>query len=343
MDGVIYQSASSRVDLSQASRPVAQKIHQRSSRSIALMREAVTMPKRLPRIKADIKHNKQTSRKQTNVFGSKSLKPDPVKSRRAEMVSRSSKISRFGSTANIHSPSIVPTVTKISASVRAISRPQLGLRSQAASVTASSMALAQPMPAMPNISNQKLEAMLDRALAQADAHKQVLSGRFSRNFWNRLGKSKAIALAIGLILALATALFIAYLHVPSFSVKVASLASGVEAHAPTYVPPGYSLSNTKFKNGDVNLTFTNGSQSFTISQQKSGLNEQALQNNVVAPASKLYQTSQYNGVTVYTYGSTTTPNSALNATLVNQGVKTTVTNKANLDSEQLSKIVQGLL
>lgn len=322
----------------------AQGVHMQARRSFALMRQSVARPKLIPDIKADIKRSPVNNYRMAKPKQAAKVSPDKLA--RAKQISKHSKVSRFGQSLAplpraIVSP-IVPAINKFSARISSATRQSSGQpRLDGISLPVSqAMTIARPLPAITAApSHQRLEAMLDRALEQADAHKQMLKAQLGKSPWRRLRKPRNLAIAILIVLSVAALMAFAYMKIPAVAVRVASIQAGINARAPTYLPPGYSLSNTSYKYGDVSLKFSKGTSSFTIDQQQSGLNSESLRASIVVPSSKLYQASQYKGVTIYTYGGGADDSSA---TWVNHDTRYTITNNARLSTDQLIKIARGL-
>ncbi len=149
----------------------------------------------------------------------------------------------------------------------------------------------------------------------------------------RLGISIAIA-----VLALVAAILI-WQNLPSVAVHVAAARAHVNASMPGYTPSGYSFTNPiKYENGSLTMQYVDKSHSsdgFALTQTASNWDSSSLAANAL-PKNAPVQTSQVNGTTVYIYGTTN------NATWVNNGVLYSLKNKANLSSDQVMKIVQGL-
>ncbi len=371
LDGIVFKRSTAAVRAvkkPRASLPSSQNVHDRLKRSVTLMRQSVPRPPQMPAIKTDIRRRVASA----SLFNSPSKRlvaaSNAGRVARSKQVIKHSKISRFGASVtpwpkSITAP-VVPTVNKISSQVAsAASATHTSSAALVNQYSAGSAVAVRPLPMRAASSHQRLEAMLDKALQQADAHKKIFENSSKRGFWRRLGRTRGLTLMLAVILLFSVALSFAYLKVPAFSARVASVRSGINAQAPAYVPPGFSLSSTSFKNGSVSMKFSGNSGSFTLTQQKSDLNSDSLKANVVVPASKLYQTAQYNGVTVYTYsqqpaslitqasqgngnlsklsdsGELTSPD----ATWVDHGVQAVLTNEASLSSDQLAQIIQGLI
>lgn len=193
------------------------------------------------------------------------------------------------------------------------------------------VALAAPMPnVLADLSQQRLEKMLDAALLSAGAQKRALKVR-------RLPNWMMAVIAI-LVLSVTAALF-AWKNIPQASMKVASMKAHVKSSVPAYVPSGFKFAGpAESQDGAASMTFRsaeNDGRSFTIKQQASNWDSSSLEANAIVPKSQV-QTSQVKGTTVYIYGSSN------NATWVNNGVRYTIEDNAQLNSEELLKIADSL-
>ncbi len=190
-------------------------------------------------------------------------------------------------------------------------------------------------------SHAKLERMLDHALANADAHKQAMHYQAARHFWHRKsfdGKRRWVWLATAALLIVISG-FIAWQKVPSLSMKVAGIKTHLKPAVPAYRPDGYAMSGpAKVEAGAVTIDFKSKDfpqQGYAIKESASDMTSTSLAQNVI-PRGKAVQTSQVEGNTVYIYG----PRN--DAVWVNNGMLYKIKNSANLNSDQLIKIVQGL-
>jgi hypothetical protein len=205
----------------------------------------------------------------------------------------------------------------------------------------SAMPATAPMPSMiASASHQKLERLLDEALTQADAHKEALRYQAARHFWQRRwfsGPKRWILVAAVLLLASGGAIY-AWQTVPQLSVKVAGIRAHLTPVVPSYKPDGYRASPAKSISGAVAISYqstADPAQQYQITQSQSNLTSTSVAQSVV-PKGAAVQTSQVQGNTVYIYGSHN------DAAWVNNGVLYTISDKANLSSDQLIKIVQSL-
>ncbi|HET7529042.1 MAG TPA: DUF4367 domain-containing protein [Candidatus Saccharimonadales bacterium] len=287
------------------------QVHKGAERPRTLMRGGLKKP--TPSPKSDIQY--QTSR------------PKIATQLRAQTIKMHAKVNRFGGTASPASDAPAKAV-----SGELVSRSRSG----------GDDAAKAPLPSMiTSVSHQKLERLLDEALTRADAHKEALRYQAARHFWHRRflsGRRKWIAV-VAVFFVAAGGLFAAWRNVPQLSVKVAGMKAHVSAAVPSYKPDGFVVASpAKAVGTGVTMKYKSAaddSQTYEISQTRSHLTSQLVSQSVV-PKGAPVQTSQVNGNTVYIYGP------ANDAAWVNDGVLYTIKDGANLSSDQLIKIVQGL-
>jgi hypothetical protein len=206
----------------------------------------------------------------------------------------------------------------------------------------SAQAAQPPLPSMvTSVSHQKLEKMLDQALTHADTHKEALRYHAARHFWHRRwlsGHRRWYALAV-LLLVVVAAIGISWQRFPQLSVKAAGMRAHLSPTVPGYVPEGYKLAGpAKAISGTVDIKYTSGdkaSSSYEVVQAQSELTSSLVGQSVV-PKGAPVQTTQVEGNTVFIYGNSN------DAAWVNNGVLYKVKDRANLSSDELIKIVQGL-
>lgn len=193
----------------------------------------------------------------------------------------------------------------------------------------SAVALAAPLPnVLAGLSHQRLEKMLDAALLSADAQKRALRVR-------RLPRWLVATLAV-VVVAVGGTLF-AWKNIPQASMKVAGLKAHINSSVPAYVPSDFKFAGpVESHDGTASMTYrsaSNDGQSFTIKQQASNWDSSTLEANI--PKSQV-QTSQVKGTTVYIYGANN------NATWVNNGIRYTIEDNAQLNSGELLKVADSL-
>lgn len=149
---------------------------------------------------------------------------------------------------------------------------------------------------------------------------------------------RALSFASSGVALLLIAGYFTYINMPSLSVRVAAVQSGVDASYPSYRPSGYSLSGpVAYESGEVRMAFAaNGTNhGFTLSQSKSGWDSSAVRENYVTPkAGEDYLTTASGGLTIYSWGG--------NAAWVSNGVLYTIDGDAPLTPDQVSRIATSL-
>lgn len=132
--------------------------------------------------------------------------------------------------------------------------------------------------------------------------------------------------------------YVAYLNMPSLSVRIAAMQSGVHAKYPDYNPDGYSFAGpVAYQPGEVEIRFKSngGGEGYTIREKNSDWNSVAVLDNLVSKSSgKDYEVSSTSGITIYTYGT--------NAAWTNGGVLYTIDSKAPLSNDQLLRIAASM-
>jgi hypothetical protein len=325
IDGFVRKSgnyAKAKTEMVKPQRPAparhvnsARKVHNRTQKSSALMRGAVSKPK----IEA-------TDRKTlVKPSLSKAVGVEEERRARANAVVKHNHVKRFGvlKASKPHAAKPHTIVAK--------ARP-MQTRAKAAAASA-------PLPSMvASASHQRLERMLDEALVRADAHKQMLRKRSHNPFvrFNRL--PKWLTAIIVLLILLLVAGFVAWRDVPQVAIRVAGQQAHVKAGLPGYTPAGFSVTGPiSHSGGTVTIQYKSADSgySYDLAQRSSSWNSTSLAANVLGPNSQV-QTSQVQGTTVYIYGKNN------DATWVNNGVWYTITNHASLSSDQILRIVQSL-
>lgn len=132
--------------------------------------------------------------------------------------------------------------------------------------------------------------------------------------------------------------YLTYLNMPNLSVRVAASQAGIAASFPDYRPDGYRFTGpVAYAPGQVSIAFkaNGGNHGYTIKEQSSSWDSQAVYDNLVAKASDGgYITNSQQGLTVYTYGN--------KAAWVNGGILYTIDGDAPLSNEQLLGIAGSL-
>lgn len=313
----IHQTARTAASAKSLKRQVkhsAQHVHQKTQRSHTLMRNAVTKPdvsKPLP--------GNTASRATNHVM---------TRLSRAKSVSQHAEVARFGHLAKNTHRLVVGEVLP-----RRHTKP-----TQPANTKAVALAHAAP-GTVTNASHQQLERLLDHALAKADAHKQARHR--PTGFWSHLKGPRWLTVSVSLFIMLLVGGFLAWHNIPQFSMKIAMLRAHITGSVPGYTPSGFSLKGPiRYADGTVRLDFkanADNTRAFTIQQEASNWDSTSLAANAV-PANAQVQTSQVNGKKVYIYSH----GDKKSATWVNDGTRTTIEDKANLNADQILKIAEGL-
>lgn len=154
-----------------------------------------------------------------------------------------------------------------------------------------------------------------------------------------LPRQRAVTIVSATLALVLFGAYLTYLNMPALSVRVAAAQSGINAGYPEYRPDGYSLTGpVTYTDGKVSMNFeaNGGPQKFSITQSKSGWNNDAVLDNYVTPrAGTSYVPYTERGLTIYTYDN--------NAAWVNGGILYTIEGDAPLSSEQIRRIATSLL
>ncbi len=132
--------------------------------------------------------------------------------------------------------------------------------------------------------------------------------------------------------------YLTYLNMPGLSVRVAAAQADVAASFPDYHPDGYRFNGpVAYAPGQVAIEFkaNGGTTGYTVTEQKSTWDSQAVYDNIVAKAAdNSYVTNSQQGLTIYTFKG--------DAAWVNKGILYTVHGDAPLSNEQLLRIAASL-
>ncbi|MBI5357806.1 hypothetical protein HZB74_03080 [Candidatus Saccharibacteria bacterium] len=180
---------------------------------------------------------------------------------------------------------------------------------------------------------EDLSAQLERAVENATSHLE----EFVANSKGANSKKRFALATITLSVLFASGVLL-YQAVPMAKVKVAGTKAGFSASLPSYSPAGFGLDGSvKASSGEVNLNYKSrtDNKGYRITQSPSGWNSQSLVTNFLTPAGKTFQTYENNGTTIYVYDGS-------NATWVDGGIWYVLEGDANLTSDQLIRIANGL-
>ena len=169
------------------------------------------------------------------------------------------------------------------------------------------MALSRPMPSVAVASShQKLERLLDLALARADAHKQSRRKKHS-------GAAKLLGilprwLNVFLIFVIVISLigFIAWNEIPALSMRLAASKAHVDSSIPNL--PGYIVASpAKEKDGVVTIQLkaeADPSNTVTVTKKAVGATDPAVLSEKSCPNDNQIQTFSQNGATSFICGQT---------------------------------------
>lgn len=207
----------------------------------------------------------------------------------------------------------------------------------ASAIVAQKQALVQPKAkAAPQLSSRALkEQLIAERLAAVDtapAKKQPKK----RSLFAKQPKLATLVTASFAVMVLGG--YLTYLNMPGLSVRVAAAQADVAATFPEYNPDGYRFNGpVAFAPGQVSINFVanGGTTKYTVTEQKSTWDSQAVYDNVVAKAADdSYVTNSQQGLTIYTFKG--------EAAWVNKGILYTISGDAPLSNEQLLRIAASL-
>jgi len=257
---------------------------------------------------------------------------NPQREIRAKKITKHGRVQHFGH----------PTPKNTAASPRPVLQGELMNTKPVAQSVSKSGSQTVALPSMiTSASHQKIERMLDAALAQADAHKESLKYHAARHFWQRpafLGKKHRLKLGLICLVVVFGILITAWEKLPILSVKLAAARTHVNASIPSYQPQGYQISApAKISSGAVVIAFKSqvAGSGYEITEQSSNLTSSNIAQSAV-PQGAQVQTSHVDGNTVYIFGQNN------DATWVNNGVMYTIKDHSKLSSDQIIKIVHSL-
>jgi hypothetical protein len=127
-------------------------------------------------------------------------------------------------------------------------------------------------------------------------------------------------------------------YVPNFALRVAATRAGVAASMPGYKPSGYAFRGpVNYSKGQVVITFkaTTDDRNFSLSQQASNWNSDALLANYIEAHNKQYQTYLDRGRTLFIYDKS-------NATWIDDGVWFKIEGDSDLTTDQLIRIAASM-
>ncbi|MBP7837198.1 hypothetical protein KA021_00665 [Candidatus Saccharibacteria bacterium] len=254
------------------------------------------------------------------ISSSASKQADMQRIERLQHIPRSERVSRFGSTTAANPT----TVAKKDASA------------QSKSLT-SHLTKTHHQPAA---TLSKKEQFIKNTLAKTAIHESKKAEAVKATKKLRAKKhSRVRAYATAGLVTLLITGYVSYLNIPSISMKVAANRAGFGASMPSYQPSGYSLSGPiAYSPGQVTVNFASNSddRKFSLRQQPTTWDSDALLENYVSKQSKNYLTYQDQGLSIYIFDGTS-------AAWVN-GQKMYIIdgNSSQLDTDQILKLATSI-
>lgn len=200
--------------------------------------------------------------------------------------------------------------------------------------------VAAPTPKEQLPSRAFKEQLIAQRLAAVDTATKKPAKRPRKSlFAKRRQQPRAVNVLAASIAVMVFGGYLTYLNMPGLSVRVAASRADVAASFPEYHPDGYRFNGpVTHAPGQVTINFAanGGTASYTLTEQKSSWDSQAVYDNIVAvnAPDNRYTTNSHQGLTIYTYNG--------EAAWVNKGILYTVTGDAPLSNEQLIKIAASL-
>lgn len=187
-------------------------------------------------------------------------------------------------------------------------------------------AIKEAMNQSPNL-NQQPKQQKEQSKKPKKQPKQKTGGGAKRFFFAFVCATVCVAAII----------FFVNINKTDISTRINALQNGINAVTPTYIPRDYSSSDISSENGKISMTFSGPKDaSFSITEEKSSWDSQALLNNYVKTEyGEDYTTTHEKGITVYM--------SNKEAVWVNGGIKFTLKNTTgSLTKKQISSIIASM-
>lgn len=299
--------------------------HHTPQRSKTLMRQAVKKP--AFRVSSAIVE--QQSAEQAMLRVNEQLIAERLA--RAKQIHKNKLVNRFGqSGAPVFVKKVEPLPVK-----RAPHAKPIHVHEPAAKSSASAVAVPHHTHHTPQVESMLAEGLRKASSLHTPHHKLPKRHRLAR----KLGiSSKTANLGAGAVALLLIAGFTYYQNVPNLAMRTAASKAGIPASLPAYRPSGFSMNGPiEYAPGRVTVSFRSNSDNreFTVVQQVSNWNSEALLGNYVAKNYRDYQTYRQGDRTVYIYD-------VANASWVENGIWYQISGKSSLSSEQLLNIAASM-
>ncbi len=182
------------------------------------------------------------------------------------------------------------------------------------------------------------EKIFEKAIENANTHKTLERKNHQKHHRaTKNPKRRSFRYAGATLASLLLIGFVLYQNIPNLSMRIASSKAGFNASLPAYNPSGYALSGpVVYSPGKITINFSSNSddRSYTMTQQVSNWNSQALIDNYFAVNNMDFETYQEKGKTIFIYDNA-------NATWVSGGVWYQIQGANQLNSDQLLKIASS--
>ncbi len=300
--------------------PAVPASSRKPQRAQTLARHVVSRPKHEPT-------NHQTSSPTVSTRGSH-IKPDRLK--RAQSTTKSPTIARFPQSSATSSVNHKPEhhITKKHEPLPVKPAPAHEHAPKKSQHKASSKPVSQ--------SEQQFTAAMHRS----NNHTAIKTHKPPRHkLAQKLGVSrKTLHASAGVLTILLLVGFFAYQNIPNFSMHLASSRAGFSARLPSYQPSGFSMNGPiEYGPGQVTINFRSNTdeRQFSVSQQVSNWNSEALVDNYLEDNQLSYQSYSEKGKTIYIYNDTS-------ATWVSDGIWYQIDGDSSLTSDQLVRMASSL-
>lgn len=248
---------------------------------------------------------------------------------RAQAVSQSARISRFGGHVSRLKPQVVALPVQAAPAVQAVT--PLNLQHHASPVA--------------RVSAGTDRVSLEQAVHNATSHQQHKLKKVTKHHHvthkaaHKLRVSpRAVHVAAGFAAAVLIGGYFIYQNIPNLAMKVAATRAGITASLPGYRPAGFALKGgIEYSTGQIKVSYKSNSDDrfFNLVQKASDWTDQALRDNFVAGTKRAYQIFESNGKTIYIFDDSS-------ATWVEKGVWYQIQGNSALSSDQLVRLATSI-
>lgn len=174
-------------------------------------------------------------------------------------------------------------------------------------------------------------SIFEEALATAKSHETPPPAKARRSH------KKGIAIFATVTAVLAIVGVVGYFNRHALEMQVASWRAGFSASAPAYVATGYSQRTPEVKGKSVSINYVSPTDrtSYTVTQEQSDWNSEALLTNIITQYGNTYRTLQNQGRTIFIYGGN-------KAAWVDGGILYSINGSAPLRTDQIISIAASI-